>query len=278
MAGITAQRSARSRGSTWVLLAAVLLGIVTAVLLVAYVRARDRDRQAQSAETATVVVAKRDIPIATTVTAEMLEVRRVQPAAAVPAAFQETARVLGLRSRYPIAAGAQVVPNMFVQATAAEALSYIVPPGKRGMAIATSEVISGGGHIRPGDFVDVIVSIEVEKLVGGTPVAGSAKPKGAYTILQNIEVLAVDSAAAQVTEAGPDGRPREGNNSRVASTREQYRSVTLAVDPAQAQLLFLAESEGKIRLALRPFGDREERPLAPVTEPIILPTVSPASR
>ncbi len=278
MAGITAQRGVRSRGSTWVLLAAVLMGTATAVLLVAYVRARDRDREAQSSSTATVVVARRDIPIATTITSDMLEVRRVQPAAAVPAAYQETARVVGLRSRYPIAAGAQVVPGMVIQATTAEALSYIVPPGKRAMAIATSEVISGGGHIRPGDFVDVIVSVEVEKLTGGTPAAGQLKPKGAFTILQNIEVLAVDSDAAQLTEAGPDGRSRDDGNGRLAATRERYRSVTLAVDPAQAQLLFLAETEGKIRLALRPFGDREERPLAPVTEPIVLPSPGPVSR
>ena len=34
-------------------------------------------------------------------------------------------------------------------------------------------------------------------------------------------------------------------------------------------MLFLAETEGKIRLALRPFGERDEQAVAPVIEPIM---------
>lgn len=260
MAGIALKTRSRS-GNGRILLAALAFGLLTAALLVAYLRGLEREQAAREATSVPVVVARKDIPLGALITSQMVETKLVTPEVAVTSAFAETGRVVGLRARYPIAAGAQIVPGMVIQGGAADALSYVVPPGKRALAVAASEVIGGGGHIRPGDFVDVLVTIEAWKLVGGAPTSGSERPKGVYTILQNVEVLAVAEDVEKIAASGPASSTNDD--------KKKIRSVVLAVDPHQAQLLFLAESEGKIRLALRPFGERDEMPIAPVLEPLI---------
>jgi len=216
-----------------------------------------------------VVVAKKEIPIGTNITSAMLEAKRVTPDTAVAAAFAEPAQVVGLRARSTIPAGTQMVPGMVVQSSAGEALSFVLPPGKRAVAIEGSDVIGGGAHIRPGDFVDVMVTIETWKLDGSTSTNNSQKPKGVITILQNVEVLAVSTTAQKVAESGPDAAKDKKSAELTSLDRADNKSVTLAVDPSQAQLLFLAESEGNIRLALRPFGERDEQQIAPVVEPFL---------
>jgi pilus assembly protein CpaB len=279
MASIVAQRGSGSRGNVWIAIAAVALGIITAALVINYLRSQEGERRALTDASVPVVVAARDIPLGAHITSGMLEVKRVTPDAAVAAAYAETAQVVGLRARAAISSGAQVVPAMVVQSGSGDALSFVVPPGKRAVAITGSNVIGGGGHIRPGDFVDVMVTVEAWKLDGTPDQNNNKRPKGVYTILQNVEVLAVSDAAQKIAESGPDPKEKKETDS-TSLDRSDNKSVTLAVEPSQAQLLFLAESEGKIRLALRPFGERDEQSVAPVVEPILAPapTARPAGR
>jgi pilus assembly protein CpaB len=152
MAGILSRSSGRSSGNGRIMLAAVAFGLLTAALLVAYLRDQQKQNTVRDASSISVVVAKKDIPLGANITTSMIEQRLVPPDAAVAAAFAEAGKVAGLRARYPIPAGQQIVPGMVVQGGSADALSYVVPPGKRGVAVAASEVIGGGGHIRPGDL------------------------------------------------------------------------------------------------------------------------------
>jgi Flp pilus assembly protein CpaB len=113
----------------------------------------------------------------------------------------------------------------------------------------------------------VLVTVEAWRLTGGTPTPGGDRPRGAWTVLQNVEVLAVADEAQKISASGPGSKAKDKDDRR---SQDQY-SVVLAVDPDQAQALFLAETGGKIRLALRPFGERDEKPLAPMLEPFALP-------
>ena len=47
--------------------------------------------------------------------------------------------------------------------------------------------------------------------------------------------------------------------------------MTLALTPEEAQRIYLAEANGKIRLALRPFGDNETLPVDYMTELELFP-------
>jgi|SRR5215208_2546045 len=269
MASVAVQRGGRARGNFWIVIAAVALGLITAMLVVRYLQGRDEQQRNLTNASIAVVVAKSEIPIGTNITSSMLQAKQVTPDTAVAAAFAESAQVVGLRARSTIPAGTQIVPGMVVQGSAGDTLSFVVPPGKRAVAITGSDVIGGGSHIRPGDFVDVMVTIEVWKLDGSNaPANSNDKPKGVVTILQNIEVLAFSDTAQKVAESGPDAKDKKSADLK-SLDRADNKSVTLAVDPSQAQLLFLAESEGKVRLALRPFGERDEQQVTPVVEPFL---------
>ena len=269
MARVAVQQGGRARGNLRIVIAAVVLGLITTVLVVRYLRTQDQERRNLTEASISVVVAKKEIPIGTNITSSMLEVKQITPDAAVATAFAESAQVIGLRARSTVPAGAQLVPGMVVQSGAGDALSFVVPPGKRAVAITGSDVIGGGAHIRPGDFVDVMVTIEVWKLDGSnSPTNNNEKPKGVVTILQNVEVLAVSDTAQKIAESGPEGKDKKASDLK-SLDRADNKSVTLAVDPNQAQLLFLAEAEGKVRLALRPFGERDEQQIKPVMEPFL---------
>lgn len=267
MAGVAVRSGARARGNKLIWFLAIALGVLTAVLLVTYLRQKEQEQRVRAEASVPVVVAKKDIPLGVTITSDMLEVKHVTPELTVRNAFDESARVIGLRARSAIPAGAQLVPSMVVQAGAADALSFVVPPGKRAFAISANDVVGSGGHIRPGDIVDVVVTIESWKLTGGTPPSGE-KPVSTYTILQNIEVLAVADEVQKISATGPEDKDKDKKPEQ-RLTVGGNKTITLAVDPKQAQVLFWAESEGKIRLALRPFGDRDEQPLTPVMAPVL---------
>ncbi|OGR09556.1 MAG: Flp pilus assembly protein CpaB [Desulfobacca sp. RBG_16_58_9] len=88
--------------------------------------------------------------------------------------------------------------------------------------------VSGvAGFIHPGNRVDVLADIKVP----------DGKEHVSKTILQNILVL----TAGQVMEQKGDNKPVVVN------------TVTMELDPEQAEILNLASNEGKIRLSLRNF-------------------------
>ena len=110
-------------------------------------------------------------------------------------------------------------------------MSYQLAGGFRAISIGINQKISVAYQVRPGDFVDVIVSYEQ---------ATVARESTSAIMLQGILVLAVGSemkagAAAPVTA----------------------ETITLAVKPDQAERLVWAEDYGKIRLVLRPVSDSQ---------------------
>lgn len=275
MAGIAAQPRQGGRSTRWLTIGAIVFGLLTAYLVVRYVSAQAGAGQSRSAATVPVVVAKKEIPQAASITADLVERKLVTPDVAVASALTQVNQAAGQRARYAIPAGAQLVPSMLVQANSADALSFVVPPGKRAVAVATNDVVNGGNHIRPGDNVDVMALIDASKLVGGAPPSGGQPLQGVATILQNVQVLAVADQATNAPDNGPQNK-----NGKSGDTPDLAKngSVTLAVDPSQAQLLFLAESEGKIRLALRPFGDQDQPAVSPLVEPLARPAAAGGSR
>jgi Flp pilus assembly protein CpaB len=266
MVGLAAQTAPRARGSRRMTIAAVALGLLTAVLIVSYVSRRTQEQRALNTASMPVVLATHDIPASATITADMVSVKLVTPDLAAKTALTQTKQAIGQHARYAVPTGAQLLPGMLIQPGSSDALSLVVPAGKRAVAVATTDVINGGNHIRPGDFVDVMAVFDASKLINPASTATSGQNlQGVYTILQNIQVLAVADVAAKTADSGPQTKNSAGDNTPDLG---KNGSVTIAADPYESQLLFLAETEGKIRLALRSYGDGEVKPVAAVLEPL----------
>ncbi len=221
-----------------------------------------------------VLVAKVDIPARTTVTADMVEVRLVEADARSVLAYDSVQGIKGKVTRFPIAANEQVLSSKVVDlsggsAATARSLSYIIPEGKRAFAISASEVRDVGGLLLPGDYIDVMVKYDVE--FGDETEASYL----AMILLQNVEVLAVSQTLVDVV---PEQEPSEtGQRERISEAKPNAGAgtVTLALTAEDAQLIYLAESHGEIRFAMRPYGDSEERPVDFTTARELIPANLP---
>jgi pilus assembly protein CpaB len=246
--------SSTTGGSRKPILVAAVLGLLAALLSWNYVqRAGQSTKQAGLVP---VVVAAQDIPVRTQVTAGMLQVKQVPADTRHEKAFTGLEQLDAKVTNLPISAGEQVLSTKFFARKEDSGLAFRIGPGKRAVSVQINEVISTGGLINPGDFVDVIAIFP--------PAPNSADPASdsAGMVLQNIEVLAIaqalggpaaDPTGAQAVAAQATGSRSDGRTEAVA--RPNARTATLAVTPEEAQKLILAEEKGKIRLALRGVED-----------------------
>lgn len=206
-----------------VIAAASMLGLVTAMLVYLFLSRE----AAQAREYVPVVSARESIAAGTIVDDAAIEVRRV-PRNTLPAAAAVTPEmVVGKVARKPIRVGEPVSLDSLAPKNR---LSQMVPPLMRAVTVALDPIIGVGGFLKPGDHVDVVATFEVND---GTVTK---------TVLQNVELLATGSEAT-AEEFDP-------NTGKMTSAKSQP-NATLAVMPADAERLILADSKGKLRLTLR---------------------------
>lgn len=246
--------------------AALIFSLIAAGLVFAALQNRGAGGGSGAPLTTTaVVVAARDIPANTKLTAGMLELRSLPVAAQLAGAFTASDSVIGLPARYPIEAGEQITPAKvgLYQIDDENDVALILPPGSRAVAVPLTEVTGVGGMLLPGNFVDVVAVYA--NGIGGTAGAGSGT---SFMLLQDVEVLAVGQEAqeavpAQIAAADAGAPPSGASGVRPDGVERQpdARSATLAVTPEQAQMLALVqETGGAIWLSLRPLGDHEPVP------------------
>jgi pilus assembly protein CpaB len=140
----------------------------------------------------------------------------------------------------------------------------MLPAGKRAVAVRITAEKTAGGLILPNDRVDVLHTLE-----------SGDKPEGqkdytTRTILTNIVVLAVDQT---LNETNKDEKGK-------ARAVPIGKTVTLELDPRQAEVLVAAEASGTISLALRSAADNAEvapplklAPLKVAAQPVAEPVV-----
>jgi len=280
------------RGNKPILLVGLFLGLVSAVLVYVYLSQDGGDGEASAAATKPVVVATKDMSARVRITAEMVEVTSLAESAVHPDAFSSTDELVGMVTRLPIAAEEQILSSK-VSATATEVpwaggeelpLSYVVPPDQRALSVQVSEVTGAGGLILPGDFVDVIGIFDVTfyGIKEDDPTSSEEfDDYVAVTVLQNVQVLAVAQEVAEALPGESDDEDTTGDESQPvlpnpADPNPDATNVTLAVTPADAQKLALAEEMGVLKLSLRPVGDTDESTVPAIVNPEILPSNLPS--
>jgi pilus assembly protein CpaB len=261
----------------FLMLALVSAALSALLVFVAISRAGGGKESNGSTATASVVVAAVDIPARTQITKSMVKVRDVPVDVKPVDAYGTVDEVIGKATRYPITTDEEVTSLKIVSlegVQGADVLSYTVPKGMRAISIKADQVLSAGGLVLPGDYVDVIAVFNVKNATGELEEAWLAR-----TILQNIEVLAV---AQTITEVAP---PADGNGTEAAATDTEAQrarvsdakpnpeatTLTLLVEPEQAEWVFLAEANGTLRVVLRGFGDSDTKEVKPIVESELLP-------
>jgi len=247
-------------GSKLPLILGLILGLTAAVLAVVYLTsAKDESGGSSSSSGGSgvpVVVAAVNVPAGTRLTPEMLKVNNIPEADRLFGAFSTNEGVSGQVTRVPLLVNEQIVETKIGGGTTFEGenppLAFIVPAGMRAVSVEVSSLIGAGGNIRPGDFVDVILIVEV-KPEGVDPETQGTSDQISATILQNVKVLAIDQ---EVTN--PNAESSSDDTSK--DTKESATSLTLAVTPTQGEVLAMADvcgdnHGGRLSLSLRAFGD-----------------------
>jgi len=257
-----------SRVNRRFLFLAVILAALSAVLIYAAIsRSSGSGEGGAVASAVPVVVARASIPAGTTITSQMLDVRLVSQNAVAADAFTTVDAAVGEVVRYPVAANEQLLLSKITSAPAiGEApVSYVIEGGARGFAIRTDPVISAGGLVLEGDYVDVF----------WVPTDSESDVTGAQLIAEDVEVLAVDQTIINIPATAPG---LQDDTEAVATTGDAQRiqgldgapipeavTVTLMVTPEEIQRIFCSEETGEIRLAVRAFGDHSPTGLTPAT-------------
>jgi pilus assembly protein CpaB len=128
-------------------------------------------------------------------------------------------------------------------------LAASLAKGMRAYSVQVKPESMVSGFMGPGDYVDVVLTYDIEVEVQGLKEApelqnyvnSQVQDVATETVLQNIKVLGIDQGAMRQE----DGLAKIG------------RTVTLEVTLQQAEVLALAQDMGKLSFALRRLGDEE---------------------
>jgi pilus assembly protein CpaB len=234
-----------------VLIVATVVGLLTSALVYRVLKQATAAGPQQGVET--IVVASVNMNMAETITSQHVKLLP-WPAKSVPnGAIRTLADAEGRVVRSSIVAGEPLLETKLAPQLSGKGglMPMLVPEGLRAVTIKVDDAVKESGFVLPNSRVDVLVSMAKDR---------SSQDKMSKVILQDVTVL----AAGQTVELR-DNKP-------VTVT-----TVTLALQPGQAERLALAQTEGKLTLAMRNLRDTQIVQTRGVTAATLLSDAAPAA-
>ena len=151
----------------------------------------------------------------------------------------------------PLVEGQPVHMTMIVEDDDGDFLSANLQKGMRAVGISVKSYVLADRLIRPGDFIDVMMTYQVRVNTQKNPEAQSLVSRYATeTVIENIRVLAIDKEDTKAVDAveGSGKKKKKMKSSKKAT-------LTVEVKPEDAEKLVLANKMGDLGVALRSIGD-----------------------
>lgn len=193
----------------------------------------------------TLVITKSSIPARSIITAEQLVTKDIPSQAYPVGGASSIESVVGSVALVNLTAGDSIV-NSVIQHPTSNDTNYsgsstlTVPDGKRAVAIPIGLVSGVGFMVKPGDHVDILVTMDIKEPPGNGQT---------YTSLVAQDVLVLSN----------------GESSSSDKTKVEAKSFTLALTVAQAMAVTLGSEKGSIRLLLRNPVNTDQRTDTPFT-------------
>jgi pilus assembly protein CpaB len=231
----------------------LVLGLGIGLLAVKFGIDAIRKAQASGAETATVSVvkAKQDINAFDEIQPNMIEVVEVADSPFISAGERigDLEGVIGRVAGKAIPKGAPVLASMLSPEGTPAGIQGRIKPGFRAVSVKIDEVSSTSYQLRPGNFVDVTVVMDI---LNNNATARNRKETVSEVILQRIEVASIGYG----TQGGTEKKPGKA---------KPAKSATLFVHKDDVSKLHLAQTRGKLALALRGPDDQDNSTVARAT-------------
>ncbi|MHC4741903.1 MAG: Flp pilus assembly protein CpaB [Planctomycetota bacterium] len=221
--------------SVTILITLGLLAGLSAAILVKFMRSDGTDDTV--AETQVVLVSE-DLSPMTILKSSHLTVKSVAKNKLPEGCLTDPVQAVGKILAVPVVKEQMLTESCFVKDGSRAQVAAMLPEGMRAVSLSLSSSSISGGLLYPGCVVDVLASFRLS----------SSSERGqalSTTLLRSIQVLAVegDSVVSQKEEG--EKKPT------TARAGQNKLTVTLMVDPRQAEALQLASGQGTISLALR---------------------------
>ena len=202
-----------------------------------------------------VLVAKADIPERTVLHEDMVETLEVPRKFMQQDSFEiktpsDIRLIVNLVTRVRVPKGNQLTQSSLVSLSPESGLSVKIPPGYRGAMLPIEPEMKA--LIKPGDRVDVLVTFEAMMNDG-------RKEQVTATILQNVLILAVGSNLGQGMNAKQFSTQAAAEDKSMMTSEKA--TVSLALNPNEAQYLALALKQGVSTVVMRGLGDVEMHPM-----------------
>lgn len=226
------------------LILGLAVGLATVKLAVNTIRKAQAG--SRSVTTVTTVRARLDIDAYKEITPDMVELIETPENAFAPEGdrVENLEVVIGRVAGKAIPQHSPVLLSMLAPEGTAAGMVGRIPDGFRAVSVRIDEVTGVAFQITPGDWVDVIVVLDVASLRGG------GRETIAEVILQRVRVAAIGYATSAATRPG-------------VGKIKPAKSATLLVAQQDVPKLHLASTRGKITLAMR--GHDVETSDRPVT-------------
>jgi pilus assembly protein CpaB len=235
-----------------VLVVASVIGLLASTLVYRVLKQAAAANQQQQ-EMQMIVVAAVNMNMAETITPQHVKLL-AWPSKSVPSgAVRTLADAEGRVVRSSIVTGEPLLEGKLAPQLSGKGglMPMLVPEGQRAVTIKVDDAVKESGFVLPNSRVDVLVSMAKDR---------SSQDRISKVILQDVTVL----AAGQTVELR-DNKP-------VTVT-----TVTLALVPAQVERLALAQTEGKLMLAMRNLRDTQIVQTKGVTAASLLSDAAPSA-
>lgn len=191
-----------------------------------------------------ILVATRQLPVGTIVTADSFRFQPWPKELVQKAYFikekTNISNLVGTVVRHNITAGQPLTQGALVHPNDRGFLAAALGPGMRAITVKVSSEQGVAGFVFPGDRVDVLLSQELRVKEGSN--YPDDELHTAETIVRNVRVLATDQRYDAEDETGK-------------TPVRTFGSVTLEATPDIAEKIAVAQSMGKLSLALRPLAE-----------------------
>ncbi len=217
-----------------------------------------------------VLVAKRNILPQTLIKAEDIAIKQVPEKYIQPGAVASIDKVIGKVVTSPVLEKEQLLNTKLQEpGRVGKSLSEITPKGRRAMTINVDSLSTINGFLRPGDYVDVLVTLNAKSTPDDEKISAEK-----YTIpfLQGIEVLAVGTESVSRSEV-PGAEKKE--KADITAQRIIAGTVTLGLTLQETLLLSYIQDHGKIKLVLHAADDKQGVIASPVNEEALLRYLHP---
>jgi Flp pilus assembly protein CpaB len=215
--------------------------------------------------TGPVVIATKDIPLSTRITADELTVTTLNLTSILPGAFTDPSQVVGQIARQAVVSGAQVTSATTTGGQPGQITNLECPATLRCMAVQVDQVSGVGTVIKTGDYVDMVVGLTADKfpVITVSPtdnsitVVAGINSTSVKLLLQGLQVMGTLLPPVAPPPANSTATPKPSASPSAPSTalNGQQEIVILAVSAQQAEVLKFVQMDGNVTLALRSPAD-----------------------